>query len=182
MALDGYTLRFGWNFKPLKSWRFYAIEDPKHDRRDTNAVNTSDQSVKHTSRHTSETYDASYLINWDKEFISRVDVCRIDIIYLIYIVYGALNIDVGILVASFYDAPEAVALINCDLYVIPYSGGLSIASTDHGISGKHNDHDTDQNKQEEPVRLSYSVMMSSVLFHVIHHFLLLLFFFLVFFC
>ncbi len=31
-----------------------AIEDPKPDRRDTNAVSTSDLSIKHTSRHTSE--------------------------------------------------------------------------------------------------------------------------------
>ena len=34
--------------------RFNAIEDPKSDRRDTNAVSTSDLSIKHTSRHTSE--------------------------------------------------------------------------------------------------------------------------------
>jgi hypothetical protein len=33
---------------------FVPIEDPKHDCRDTYAVITSDPSIKHTSRHTSE--------------------------------------------------------------------------------------------------------------------------------
>ena len=32
----------------------FQIEDPKPDRRDTIAVNTSDLPIKHTSRHTSE--------------------------------------------------------------------------------------------------------------------------------
>ena len=99
-----------------------------------------------------------------------MDVSSIDIVDLIYIVYGTLNIDVSILVASFYDAPEAVAFINSDLDISPYGSSFGIAGTDHSVSGKDYYHNADNNEQEEPERFYYSIMMSCILFHIVHHF------------
>ena len=100
-----------------------------------------------------------------------MDIRCIDVVDLIYIIYGTLNIDAVSLIASLYDAPETVAFINGDLNISPYRGSLSIARTDNGVSGKDQYHDAYCYEQEEPERLYYSVMMSSVFFHFVHHLL-----------
>ena len=99
-----------------------------------------------------------------------MDVSRIYIVDFIHIIYDALNINAGILIASLNNAPEAVAFIYSDLDIFPDSGSFGIAGTDHSVSGKDYYHDAYNNEQEEPERFYYSIMMSSVFFHVIHHF------------
>ena len=99
-----------------------------------------------------------------------MDVSSIDVVDLIYIVYGALNIDAGILIATLYNTPEAVAFIYSDLDLCPDSSSFGIAGTNHSVSGKYGYHNAYNNEQEEPERFYYSIMMSSVIFHVVHHF------------
>ena len=112
----------------------------------------------------------AHLIYRDEYRLSRTDVTFRDVVDLIYIVYGTLNIDVGILIASFHDAPEAVAFINSDLDISPYGRSFCIAGTDHSVSGKDDYHNADNYEQEEPERFYYSIMMSCILFHIVHHF------------
>ena len=121
---------------------------------------------KHISRRI---YGTSLSVYRDKEFVSRVDVARIYVVDLTYVIYRAADIDTAVRIIFFDEAPERIVFGYGHLGICTRWRSFCPAWAKYSKSGKREYHSTYEDEYEEPYRVRYSVMMSSFLFHPDHH-------------